>query len=396
MSAATALSENGFFRANSSTRFLSSFNSSPFTVRIKWRNAFLMPRANTLFMLLDAQSLEARLTPEVALGIIQKELQRRGWKDFKVHDIRLYYTPYWTFGFDVIADSGATPTGKTALNAFTGELNDFIPMLLDRPINKSRGTMEGAKVEIERTAVSFGEVKGVSATKIAAHVGGLKPEQVTISAVSKVYVPTYRVWVDVAGDSFKFEIDAALGMPTGLEAVPKRQKGWDEATGETLKKMKSPSGWMDLVSHTLGFAGGLAAGAKGEQGKLTRYVVLAGLILVLMWFVFGLSGSGKVDCYLFDDYKTNPAWFGLQPGRVLPEMAGSKYFVRGACDFVNEGGNEEAIVAQVRVVDGNEFILDLEVITAVPPVQTTMPTTKTFELNWTEATQKVAFEFEKL
>ncbi len=356
-----------------------------------------MPRANTLFMLLDSQSLEARLTPEVALGIIQKELQHRGWKDFKVHDIRLAYTPYWMFSFDIIAGSGATPTGKTALNAFTGELNDFILMLLDRPINKSRETMKGAKVEVERTAISFGEVKGVAATKIAAHVGGIKPEQVSISAISKMYIPTYRVWVDIAGESFKFEVDAALGMPTGINKVPKHEKGWNEATNETLKKMASPSGWMNLISRALGSVGGLATSAKGDQGKFTRYALLAGIILVLMWFVFGASGSGQVNCYLFEDYKTEPAWFGLQPSRIVPEVTGNKYFVQGACEFLNEGNQEnEVIIVQVRVVNDKDLILDTVVLTAVPPAQTTTPTTKSFELNWTEATQKVDFEFEKI
>jgi len=54
-------------------------------------------------MMLDAQAFQTVLTPEAALGIIQKTIAQKGWKKSEVTDIKLVYTPYWLFSFDVIA-----------------------------------------------------------------------------------------------------------------------------------------------------------------------------------------------------------------------------------------------------------------------------------------------------
>src|SRR3989338_6310434 len=67
-------------------------------------------------MILDAPTFELVLTPEAALGIIQKEVSRKRWAKWEVEDIRLVYTPYWIFSFDVTAE-GAQPSGRVAMNA---------------------------------------------------------------------------------------------------------------------------------------------------------------------------------------------------------------------------------------------------------------------------------------
>lgn len=351
-------------------------------------------------MLLDAPALDARLTPEIALGIVTKELQRKGWKEQQVHELKLVYTPYWVFSFDVITTGGPSPTGKTALNAYTGDLSDFVPMLLDRPVKRVRETPQGAKPEIEQTAVSFNEVKSAAATKVAAHAG-LKPEQVSISAVSKVYVPSYRIWVDVAGDTFKFEIDAALGFPTGFEAVPKRQQAWDEATKETLDKMKSPKGWVDLASRAAGSATAVAGeAAKGDdQGKMVRYAILGLVILALLWMVFGglQGGSEKVSCELNSAFLTKAGWFGLVAPSVRPATNASSYYVQGTCSFVNEGSRENAVItAQVHVNDKKTGLpVAVGIVNAVPPAKSSTATVKNFELDWNE-TSSVTFGFEKV
>jgi len=349
--------------------------------------------------LLDAPALETRLTPENALASIQKELTRRGWREHEFHEIKLVYTPYWVFGFDVLAEGGASPTGKTALNAFTGELSDAVPAILDRPLRKVRETPGDSKPEVEPTAISFSEVKQVAAIKVAAHVGGLKPEQVAISAVSKVYVPFYRIWADAAGDTFKFEVDACLGVPFGLEAIPKRQKNWDEATGEALDKMKTPSGWLDLFGKLVAGATDFLTGKKDDKSKFSRYVLLGVVIIALMWLVFGLQGAReKVECTLDGQYFSDAAWFGLVPGKVQARTHadGSKY-LKGECIFTNAGAAKGAvIVAQVQALDAEGIILDADVLSATPELGETVGSVKAFELNWTGSSQGVKFAFEKI
>ncbi len=233
-------------------------------------------------MLLDAPSFKAVITPEAALGIIQKAVELKGWKQYDISDVKLVYTPYWLFSFDVLVGE-SSPTGKTALNAFTGDLNDFVPYLLERPSKKTTHTEEGAEVEVLPTAISKAELAEAGVTKVAAH-SGLKKESVSVSAATKYYIPSYQVWVDAAGDSFKIDVDAVVGNPQGIEAIPERKKGWSEAAGEAVRKMKTPAGWIELAGRAVGAAAGLgkpSAGAdgKGMQSQTVKYAVLGLIVL---------------------------------------------------------------------------------------------------------------------
>jgi hypothetical protein len=339
-------------------------------------------------MLLDAPALKARVTSEVALSIVQKSLVKKGWRNASVSEFHLVYTPYWVFSFDIVAEKGASPTGKTGLNAYTGELNDLIPAILERPVKKSRETEKGMKPEIEPTAVSYREVKETAATKIAAHVGGIKPENVSVSAVNKLYVPFYRVWVDVAGDTHKFEVDGALGVPMGLEVVPGKPKGWEDETGEALGKLKSPSGWMDLFTRLFSF--------KGGESPVQRYAVLGLIILALAFFVFVAPSRGGVECKPYKEYYSPAQWFGLVKESLRPEYYAGKYVLEGEC-FVNRDFEEgDVIMAQVFVKDASktEFFLALNVTMLSPANTEEFP--KPFHLEWEEDVDSYLFGFERV
>jgi len=313
-------------------------------------------------MILDAQSFKTVVTPEAALGIVQKAVLERGWKQYDVSDVKLVYTPYWFFSFDVIAGE-SSPTGKTALNAYSGELNDYIPYLLERPTKKTTQTEPGAQVEVLPTAISKSELNDVAATKVAAHAG-LKKEVVSVSAATKYYVPSYQVWVDVANDSFKIDIDAVLGNPQGIEAMPARPKGFGEAAGETVNKMKTPSGWMELLGKTIGMLTGTAKGVatggggpKALQTPLIRYALLGIVVLALAYFVFfRTSTQGTVSCDLFSRYYSAPEWFGVFGSKaVKPEITQEgRLRVEGQCAFNNPGSEDvPSIIALVKISDSS-------------------------------------------
>ncbi len=280
-------------------------------------------------MVLDAATFELILTPEAALGIIQKEVAHRRWRKIEVEEIRLVYTPYYLFSFDVKGEANAPPiTGKAALNAYTGDISDFIPFLLERPLKKTKTTGEGA--EVEETAISPSEAKETAREKIAAQTG-LNKEMVAVSAFSKVYIPFFRVWLEVAHHPLKVEVDAFTGTPMGMEGLPEREKSWGEATSETLSKLKSPSGWAELTGKAVsslsgkgdshgaagGAHGGGEHGAEEESGKQKRWLILLGVIAVLVYLLFlrpstGINCSGEIQdfgtsCVLQGvcDYKSN-------------------------------------------------------------------------------------------
>lgn len=292
--------------------------------------------------ILDVPAFKPVLTPEVALGIIQKELKKRGWPKFDVSSIKLVYTPYYTFSFDVLAEGAPAPSAKAALNANTGELNDLIPFLLERPLERVRESEP--KAEVETTNISAPEVKEAAGVKVAASVG-VKREVVMISAVAKLYSPAYRVWVNVGDDTYKIEIDAAVGAPKGFEAIPTREKGWGEVTEETVTKMKSPAGWFELFGAMVksipeilsGKGKGPVAGIVGSpQGKIALLVIL---VLVLMYFAF-LVPKLSITCAASPDF---------------PKVVKSTMWLNGTCTFNNPGNRDEvATLAVFALEDGKE------------------------------------------
>ncbi len=360
-------------------------------------------------MLLDAQAFQIVLTPEAALGIIQKTITQKGWKKYEVTDVKLVYSPYWLFSFDVIAVQGPSPSGKTALNAYTGDLNDFVPILFERPLKKTRATAEGVEAEVEPTSIDAREAKSVAQSKVAAHVG-LKPENISVSAFTKYYVPFYRVWVDVAGDSYKIDVDACLGAPIGLEQVPERPKTWEEATGETLQKLKTPKGWLELGGKAFGAGEAAAASAavavSGEGGggrKLPlKYLALGAIILVLLFFLFlRQSGGVSVSCRVYDDFLSEPQFFGFGEQQLEPRLArDGKLFIKGECSLNNQGSQSAAvtIVTRVKRKSNPDEVLGVN-LTLAPqlPPSLGQPTTKQFIVSWEGARDDdYKFEYEKL
>lgn len=329
-------------------------------------------------MLLDAEALQLVLTPEQAIGLIQKEIQKKGWDKFEFSQIKLFYTPFYCFSFDILIE-GQAPTGNAAVNAFTGELNDFIPMLLERPLNRSKSIESG---EVERTAIHPTEVKEVAQAKLAAHAG-VKKDTVVISAVSKVYVPFYRIWVNVGQDSFQLNVDGCMGAPFGLEQIPEKkvEKG--------LKDIKSPSDLIEAGKKAFsGEGGSLFSGGK-------KYVILLAAIGILLLFLLFKGNSVSVDCRLEEEYLGEKPLFG-QP-QVIPSYSKGELFVKGSCFFLNKGSKAATSSARVFVLlDGQQIgATNFTSAPNIPPSD--LPTEKRFSITWKgDPYGKYSFGFQQM
>lgn len=324
--------------------------------------------------ILDAPALKPVLTPEVALGVVQKEVRRRGWKKFDVASIRLVYTPFYTFSSDIMAEGAAAPSAKAAINANSGELNDLVPFLLERPLEKVRESEAGS--EVETTSISAQEVKETASVKVAASVG-VKRDLVAISAVSKLYVPTYRIWVNVADDTYRVEIDAAVGAAKGFESIPVREKGWGEVTEETVAKMKSPAGWAELISAFLAsIPEALSGKGKGPLNTLIgttpgRIVLLVVVVLVLLWLAF-MNTSVGITC---------------ETSAGFPKVVRGTMWLNGTCTVSNSGSREEVVAWVIYPLeDGKESYLDRKTLSA--QVKASSDTVKSFGLSWNNSQTK--------
>ncbi len=337
-------------------------------------------------MILDAPAFKPVLTPEAALSVVTQAVMHSGFPKYDVADIQLVYTPYYVFSFDVLAQEGPSPSGKTALNAYSGDLNDFIPELFERPLKKVSET-EG-KAEVEKTAISEGEAKEAAAAKLASHVG-LKKDAIVISAVKKVYVPTFRIWVDVAGDTRKFEVDALLGVPVGLEQLPQKPPAWNDSVGGVVDKLKTPAGWSELFKSLL-----------SPQNPQARYILLGVVIIVLLVFVGmrqGILLGGGVTCALDKKFLGNAPFLGLGKPAVVPAFGeNNTVFVQGTCFLKNDGSKPVSMVLRVSILSDKQFLASESVAAPeVPP--SAVPTEKTFELRWPDsAPRDVTFEFQRI
>ncbi|MEM0475369.1 MAG: hypothetical protein QW343_01080 [Candidatus Norongarragalinales archaeon] len=327
-------------------------------------------------MILDAIALQPVLTPEAALGVLEKELKRKKQLSAEITDVKLVYTPFWLFSFDITGTQGPAPTGKTALNAYTGEINDFVSVIVARPLKKSRSTPEGTECEVEPTAIDASEVKEAARAKIAAQLGVSK-ENVVVSAFTKYYVPFYRIWLDAANDSFEVNVDACLGAPLGAEAIPGGRKGFTEELANNLRSVTTPSGIADAARHPTKF----------------KYLLVALVaILAVVLLVSRLGGSAGVSCKLNQEFGS--------PQNILPfELGGGKLFVQGVCSFSNPSNEKQTFTVQTRIVRKSSPELLAVNLTTVIDLPNTGGLAKDvpFELAWKGvADGDYKFEFEKI
>ncbi len=349
-------------------------------------------------MLLDAPTFELRLTPESAIGTLQKGVAKKGWKKFEVQQIRLVYVPFYVFFFDVTPTGGNPISAKTAINAYSGELNDFIPALLDQPLKKTKQTAEKYSPEVESTSISSAEIKDTAQAKVAAQVG-VPRDQVAISAVSKYYFPFFRVWANVSDDQFKFDVDGCMGAAMGLDNVPGKEKGWNEVTSDTIDKMKTPSGLLDLFGQTISALFSMVQGKKGPPIPKQGIWLVAGIIIIaLVMLSLGGSAKGNFECKLdsqFLQQKTDLFFF--KKTVVVPlvdKTAGTKQ-VSGACNYYNTGKVRSNFCGRVWInADGRPHLANESMcVGPIPPSD--LPTPKKFVIIWDEPrTESHDYKFE--
>jgi hypothetical protein len=350
-------------------------------------------------MLLDAQTFEIALTPEVALSLVQKQLASSGYRDVSVEQIRLFYTPFWAFTFDV--EGTAQPiSGKTAINASSGDVNEFVPALFDRPLNKTRRTAENVESEVEPTSVDRAEIEHVAQARVAAQLG-VKKDQVAVSAFQKIYVPFYRVWITAGGNPLKAEVDGCLGATFGLEGLPKKAKTTDEITKETFEKLKSPSGWFDLAGKTVEAVVAALTGKEGPvpgMGKETVWLILGGILIVLLLFSVSSQSQYSLSCKLDPQFiRTDLNLIVYQFQSVKPGFGpNSTRFVSGQCSFKTKVTDGVTVCPQVYVrFDGNDALVRFPAESICARVVAgELATVKGFTIEWPESSgEKHAYEF---
>jgi hypothetical protein len=226
-------------------------------------------------MALENPALALTVKVQDILYILEGILKQRNWKDFELASIKLVYTPFHIFNYDVLIEDKDSQTsqgtsGVMAINAVNGRLDpELVDIIEKQPVTYEKEISHDVQYEVAPTAISREELKETGRVKLAAQLG-VKKENVSVSGIRTVYWPVWTVFAELTGMIQKIEVDGVTGIPLNIEEVPTREKGWLEVTADTLQKMKSPSGWAELGGAAATAAGGrLASGAEkaGEQTK---------------------------------------------------------------------------------------------------------------------------------
>ncbi len=306
-------------------------------------------------MLLDAPAYSPNLKKEAAIDLIKKAVQARGWAEnsFQVSFHKFVFVPFYFFNFDIAVEGAPPVSGKAAVNAHTGEVNDLVSMLLDKPFPKVSEIED--KSEVEATIIKEPEIKETAQIKVMTQVG-VKREAINITTISKVYLPFHRFWLSFQGRPLKVEIESAMGIPFGLEVIPPREKTWSEETGETVQKMSNPAGWFDLVgqsfSELLSFfspkkpsgQGGAPAPKGPGISSLVVLLVLA-VVIVAGFFAFGFVYAAKLDSCQVNGVKS----------------VGTIHFVNDKCFFTNPAFEPSRVALVITVTDASNGIVQKNV-----------------------------------
>ncbi|MBI5635710.1 hypothetical protein HY993_01985 [Candidatus Micrarchaeota archaeon] len=327
-------------------------------------------------MMLDSFAFEPKLTPESALSTVQSMLKKRGWKKYEVEDVKLEFVPYWFFSFDILAGENS-PSGKAAINASEGDLDDFVPYLLSRPLKKTKSVSEG---EVLPSNISRTEINDVAKAKLAAKVGA-KKDDVSISAAVKYYVPFFRVWFSnpATGDGFDVKIDACLGSPQGFDQVPGLEKQ-PSSLPAVLSKLTSPAT----------FSQGLSEVISGKN-KMMVWVLLGAVIVVLLYFV-GFQPTASADCSVSPQFlgEREYAFFGRQFVKPRADDKGG-LFIQGSCSV--KAKDATPVCYSLRLMKDGRAAAQSSACSAFTPQG--QSSSSSFNFSWQGSSkQKYSFEYD--
>lgn len=256
-------------------------------------------------MILDNPALALNINVQDLNSIIEKTLRERNWKSFEMMDIKLVYTPFYLFNYDVLLEQKVEQqtysqgsSGVSAINAITGRLEPFLVEIMNRqPVKYEKDITHGLQFDVEQAAIRQAELQDTCKIKMAGQFSVGK-EAIAVSGFRLIYWPVWKVFVTLPNNIQRMEVDAVAGYTLNLEEVPKREIGWIEVTAETINKLKTPEGWKELTKTALsvttaGFKGAAGKEAKGKAGgvsywlfhtRMGRYTILFLIILILVAF----------------------------------------------------------------------------------------------------------------
>ncbi len=207
-------------------------------------------------MLLEHPALKLSIGVQDILEVIEAVLREKNWRKFELMNFKLVYTPIYVFNYDILMEQdvqGQTysqgMSGNMALNALTSKLEPVLTEIMEKqPVDYEKEISHDFDYDLEKSAITKEELHETCKIKLAGQYNVGK-ESVATSGFRIVYWPIWRVFVTMPKRIQRIQVDAVSGQTLNIEEVPEKEKSWIEVTQDTVEKMKTPQGWMELTKQ---------------------------------------------------------------------------------------------------------------------------------------------------
>jgi len=217
-------------------------------------------------MYLSKPSFPISLTEKQAKESIKSGINSKGWNLYKILESKLIYQPYYLFnfhGFKKSEEDREEIQKQLALDALTGDFNESVSDLGSEE-SLSNETKKGAEFEVVNSLISEEEANELLPMKLSIKFD-IPKENVFVTGLRGLYVPEWRLIVEVETKTYGFTVNAVTGKIDGAEKIPVKEKPWNEVIGETLVELQNPGAWVKYSSATFGSA--LSGAEKSTSRK---------------------------------------------------------------------------------------------------------------------------------
>lgn len=207
-------------------------------------------------MYLDSNALSVSFPLEEAVKLIDSLVKAKYWVDFKKGDLKLVYMPCWFFNYAAHKDSEKDKEKKTKIISsgrlsfleFSHEFDESIVKLYSSfEKNVSNEASGQYPSDVQDSRLSKDELDSVIRVKLASDLDVSK-DNITISALEKIYLPVWSVSVTLGEENYKTVISAVDGEIISEEEIPEKERGWLEITAETINDLKKPDAWLGYAT----------------------------------------------------------------------------------------------------------------------------------------------------
>lgn len=191
---------------------------------------------------------EFNSTADALKKIISMHLKQKNYSNFELQEYSFEFTPYYVFEFEAFSEKekivSENFSGKTALNAFSKELEDIAEFFSGKMVQEIPGEIS-FKVLPEK--LSGKDVEKLASIRLSKKLSVPK-ENIIVSEIEEFFLPKWIAKISLNGKNHSLKINLFTSKISSSPEIPLKEKNWKEITSETIEELKEPKAWIEYSS----------------------------------------------------------------------------------------------------------------------------------------------------